>query len=327
LVALLAGPPAFGKDEPLTIYDIQFNTVDGDASVYDGQVVNCAGGICVGKYAGTRPRLILQDPNYPNGWGGIQVKDGIYPYQMFNEVQLGDWVEMTNMLVEEFRGTTLLQRQAAYNPGYNITSHGNPLPPPLLIPVSAIPAPIYDPEHDTWYVENHAAEMYESMRLVVRDVTVTAWDLGKAVDNYNLHATTGEDCWATDYMNQDVGPWGYHPFVAIGQHFCAVGGVLEQYTYLPNGWDYYQLVTLRTVDLAICGDGNSDGLVDTDDFSGCADCFTGPQCAPWPEGCDPPAWTWTPPGLPLESCLMMDFDYDGDVDLADFADFQAAVAP
>ncbi|MBN2448682.1 MAG: hypothetical protein JXO22_18290 [Phycisphaerae bacterium] len=321
VAALLTLTMAASAD-PLTVKQIQSNTADGDASIYDYQVVDCIGGICVAKFPGYRPRLVILDPNETAAWGAIQVKDWIYPYDMFEEVQIGDRVSFTNMFVEEYRGTTFLQRQSTYSPGYVIESSGNPLPPPIIIPVSVIPAPLYDAGDDGWYVEDHVAEPYESMRLIIRDVTVTTIDLGKAVDNYNLQDALGHDCWAADYMNTDVGNSGYHAFVTIGQHFCAVAGVFEQYKYLTNGWDYYQLITLDTPSLAICGDGNADGVADLNDLPVCLDCMTGPQCDDIAGGCNPPAWTFDPPGLDVQACLTMDLDYDGDVDLRDFATFQ-----
>lgn len=323
VVGLCVAAPA----QPLSIHQIQYTTDPEGHSAYAGQVVDCAGGIVVAKFAGTRPRLVVQDPAYPDGWGGIQVKDWIYPYQMYNDAQVGDWITFTNLLVEEYRGTTTLQRQAAYNPGYQIVSHGQPLPPARLIDVGAIAAPVYGihPVYgEGWYVADHGAEYLESMRVIVRGVEVTERDLGKAVDNYNLRGAGG-DCWASDYMNIDAKPAVYHPFVVVGQHFCAVGGILEQYTYLQDGWDYYQLLTLATPDLAICGDGNSNGVVDGGDFGRSEECATGPQCELLPAGCDPPAWTGPPSVLPVGHCLMMDFDYDGDVDLRDFAAFQGAL--
>ncbi len=54
----------------------------------------------------------------------------------------------------------------------------------------------------------------------------------------------------------------------------------------------------------IGGDCDSDGFIDIDDFATCADCLQGPDTAVNP-GCD---------------CL--DLDEDGDIDLADFAEFQ-----
>lgn len=319
-VLVLAGSSPRTLGDLLTIYQIQYTTNPDGSSNYDGQVVDCTGGIVVGKYAGFRPRVMLQDPAQPDGWGGIQVKDWTNG-DLFDNVYPGDWVELTNVKVEEYRGTTLLQWQTMYNPGFTVTSQGNPLPPPLVLSAADIPAPIEGPPGE-WYVVDHAAECYESMRLIVRDITVTDWNLGKAVDNYNLRTPGGDDCWAADYMNEHVGPWGYHAFVQLERHFCAVAGLFEQYTYPANGWDYYQLVTTTTIDLAICGDGNSDGVVDAADLPRFNECCIGPQCDDLPGGCNPPAWTWPPPELPIQQCLMMDFDYDGDVDLTDFADLQ-----
>lgn len=321
------GPSASAQS--LTIYDIQSNTVDGDASSYDLQLVNCTGGICVAKFRGSRPRLILQDPAHPEGWGGIQVKDWAASdpdpdNRLFEHVNVGDWVELNNVLVEEFRGSTFLEWQTPNSPSFTIVSTDNPIPPPILVEVGDIPAPVEHPG-DEWYVENHDAERYESMRLYVRNVTVTEWNLGKAVDNYNLHGADGAGCWAADYMNEDVQPSGYHPFVSVGQHFCAVGGVFEQYTNLRDGWDYYQLITLNAVDLAICGDGNSDGDVDLLDLPRLQSCITGPRCGGQPAGCGPPAWTWPGYELPIQHCVMMDFDYDGDVDLLDYGGFEIAL--
>jgi hypothetical protein len=82
------------------------------------------------------------------------------------------------------------------------------------------------------------------------------------------------------------------------------------------------LVTQSTEDLAICGDGDSDGDADLDDLPRFVECLIGPACDGTPDGCNPPAWTAPPADLPLQHCLMMDLDYDGDVDLHDFADVQ-----
>ena len=64
---VMTAPIALGQ--ALTIHEIQSNTSDGDASVYDLQIVDCVGGVCCVRYEGTYPRLILQDPNSPDGWG------------------------------------------------------------------------------------------------------------------------------------------------------------------------------------------------------------------------------------------------------------------
>ena len=327
LLLLSAGPRDFAAPaDPLTLYEIQSNTSDGDASVYDWQVVDCTGGIVVTKFWGYKARVILQDPAHPNGWGAIQVKDWTNN-NLYNQVELGDWVELTNMEVEEFNGGgTFLQWLTMHNPGFRVVSQGNPVPQPTLVTVRDIAAPLYDSAEDAWFVEDYDAEPYESMHLVIRNVTVTRRNLGKASDNYNLQSPAGNDCWAADYMNEEVEPSGYHPFVDVGQHFCAVTGLLEHYKKLSAGWDYYQLITRRSIDLAICGDGDSDADVDLDDLPRFRECLIGPRCDGTDGGCNPPAWTAPDPGLLLRRCLAMDLDYDGDVDLADFAGLQRIMA-
>jgi len=62
-----------------------------------------------------------------------------------------------------------------------------------------------------------------------------------------------------------------HDFVGFEQHFCAVAGLLEQYTRREEGWDYYQLITLDSPSLAICADGNVDAQITTDDLERLAD--------------------------------------------------------
>lgn len=251
LVALVALVGLLHADAAaVPIYDIQYVDLAVDPegnSPYSGQIVDCQGGIVVHRYAGTRPKLTLQDPAHPDGWGGIFVKDWTVGQDMFNAVSVGDLVSFTNVQVEEYRGNTLLRYETANNSGYTIISSGNPLPPPRLVSLDDIAAPIEGPPGD-WYVADHSAERYEAMRLTVENVTVTALDLGKASDNYNLNGSA--DAWAGDYMNEGaVGD--YHPLVSVGQHFDRVTGILEQYTKLNYGWDYYQLLTTTSDDLAV----------------------------------------------------------------------------
>ena len=94
-------------------------------------------------------------------------------------------------------------------------------------------------------------------------------------------------------------------------------------TLLTNGYPvYYVSLTLDgTVDdsdnlvaiLPVPGDADGDGDVDLDDYALFSDCLNGPDS--WP---DP-----TPPTTPQDCLDAFNFDADFDVDLADFAGFQA----
>jgi prepilin-type N-terminal cleavage/methylation domain-containing protein len=79
---------------------------------------------------------------------------------------------------------------------------------------------------------------------------------------------TGALCWASDYLNVDrPNAELYLPAIQPGQRFRAVTGVLEQYTNLGDGFDYYQLLTLNTESLTeLCpADLDQDGDVDLHD--------------------------------------------------------------
>jgi hypothetical protein len=104
------------------------------------------------------------------------------------------------------------------------------------------------------------------MLLAVHDVTITAIDLGKAEDNYNLNSDSG-DAWAADYMvppEELVG--SYLPPIGVGADFPLVVGILEQYMKLSSGWDYYQLLTRGLGDLVVPGDFDIDADVDAFDL-------------------------------------------------------------
>ncbi len=250
-IAACAAP---ASADPLTIYELQSNTTDGDASVYDTQTIDCVGGIVVGKFPGYRYRIALQDPANATGWGGIQVKDWTND-ELYNNVEIGDWVSLTNMLVEEYRGNTMLHWQPPYTPGFTVVSQGNPLPAPIALTASQIPAPVYDDETGGWFVENHDAEPYEAMRVTVGDVTVAQMGLGKAADNYEL-SQDSDLLWAADYMNADLEPPNeYDSRIVTGASFASVTGMLEQYKNPDTDWDYYQLCTASAADIAEHGDG------------------------------------------------------------------------
>lgn len=277
--------PVFAEDPNLSIYDIQFTVdVSGDSN-YVGEVVNCLGGVVIHKYAGFNEKLFLYDGTYCDGWGGIVVKD-FTGGTLFNDVNVGDWVSLTATSVEEFRGNTQLFFD--YESSFEVKSSNNPLPRPLLVSLADIPAPKYDADLDGWFVSDHNCEKYEAMYLKVIDVNVGEMDLGKAGDNYFLQNPDDPNlsCWAADYINDDL-PEGndYHPLVEQGRHFCRVAGILEQYTNLNTGWDYYQLLTTKTEDFLITqtADLDSDCDVDFLDF--------GVFAQHWlQEGCSEPDW-------------------------------------
>jgi len=80
----------------LSIYEIQYTTDANGISPQNGNIVDCLGGIVTHKPPTGRPRLIIQDPNYPDGWGAIQVKD-LYSTGVFVDVNVGDWLSFTNV--------------------------------------------------------------------------------------------------------------------------------------------------------------------------------------------------------------------------------------
>jgi len=268
--------PCVAEGSPLTIPEIQYTESLDGASGYNGQVVDCAGGIVVIKWTGSRPRLILQDPNASDGWGGIQVKG--WTSDVFADVNVGDWVQLSRVFVEENRGTTFLQywgdNPDGSQPLWTVVSQGNAIPRPVLVDVNDIRAPEYLPQEDAWAVADHSAERFESMVVQVRDVVVAEMGMGKSQDNYVLRSF-GEPndpnvaCWASDYMNADrQKPDLYVPAIEAGRRFRALTGLIEQYTNLGDGYDYYQLLTLaeETV-VGLCpADLDQDGDVDLSDY-------------------------------------------------------------
>jgi hypothetical protein len=278
--------PCIAADGTLTIPAIQYTESPDGASAYNGQVIDCAGGVVVTKVAGSRPRLILQDPNALDGWAGIQVKGWVS--DAFADVNVGDWVQLERVFVEENRGTTFLQywdnNPDSSLPILTVVSRGHALLRPLVIDVSEIKTPEYLPLDDAWVVADHSAEKYESMLLQIRNVEVIAQGLGKAGDNYGLQSFAEPNdpnalCWASDYMNQDKAkPDLYLPGIEAGRRFRAVTGMLEQYTNLGDGYDYYQLLTVSEASVVgLCqADLDQDGDVDLWDYS----YFTGQLLTP-----------------------------------------------
>jgi hypothetical protein len=225
--------------DTLTIYDVQSNTSDGDASVYDGQTHNVTGGIVTHIWQGWQSRVYLQDPAY-SSWGGIVVKDW-EGGALANNVNIGDRVDFTDIVIEEFRGTTFLQYNTSWSPtvAFNVVSSGNTVPDPVLLTAADLPVP----------VDHTASEPYESMAVTMEDLVVGYKDLGKAGDNYELRQDSDLG-WGTDYMNVDAGG-PYDPRIDSGRVILGITGIVEQYTNDP--WDYYQLMTRSESDIVANG--------------------------------------------------------------------------
>ena len=278
--------------KPLSIYEIQYTTDPNGTSPLHGNIIDCIGGIVTHIPPTGRPRLVIQDPNYPDGWGAIQVKD-LYSTGVFADINVGDYVSLTNVEVEDNKGTTFLQYIEDNNAGFTIVSKNNSIPRPLTVTVEEITAPLEG--FDSWIVPDHNAEKYESMLIKIINISVKDTGYGKAYDNYILQSSIDSNltCWASDYMNsdKDKGPI-YHPYTEIGQNFCGVAGVLEQYTTESDGiyYDYYQLLTTSTEAFTIDQTADFDGDCDVDfaDFSIFAEHWLQTGCAEpdWCGGAD-----------------------------------------
>lgn len=256
--------------DALSIYEIQFTTVADGISPQNGNIVDCTGGIVTHIRPGGRPRLVIQDPNYTAGWGAVQVKG--WTSDAFDNINIGDWISLTNVLVEENAGTTFLQYQAENDPNLIIISRNNKVPSPLVVSIDEISAP--SETLDAWVISDKTAEKYESMLIKVVNVYISDTGYGKAFDNYLLTSNTDPNltCWVSDYMNTDKEKGLiYHPYIEIGHNFCGVAGILEQYTGDSEGifYDYYQLLTTNTKAFTIEQIADLDGDCDVDfaDFS------------------------------------------------------------
>jgi hypothetical protein len=218
-----------------SIYEIQSNTSDGDASVYSGQIHNVSGGIVTHIWRGFNDRVYLQDPGLTT-WGAIVIKDGENG-ELADQVSVGDWISFDNIYIDEFGGTTFLQYRRSLAPDvtFAVESTGNDVPTPPVLTAA-----------DLSYPPNHSAtEPYESMVISLEDVLVGARDLGRVGDNYEL-LQGGDLAWATDYMNVDAGG-PYHARIVPGAELSRITGVVEQNAF--SGWDYYQLNTRSAADI------------------------------------------------------------------------------
>ena len=266
IMTIALAPAGSAQADELSIYEIQYTADANGTSPQHGNIVDCLGGIVTHKPPTGRPRLIIQDPNYPDGWGAIQVKD-LYSTGVFIDVNIGDWVSLANVEVEDNKGTTFLQYIEDNNANFTIVSTNNPLPEPLVVAVDQIAAPVEG--LDSWLVTDHNAEKYEAMLIKVINVNIKDTGYGKAYDNYILASNADPNliCWTSDYMNADKDKGLiYHPNIETGRNFCGVTGILEQYIGEQDGisYDYYQLLTTSTEDFTIEQIADLDGDCDVD---------------------------------------------------------------
>ncbi len=308
ILPLLAGIsfPNSAEAQFKSIYQIQYSTATDGSSPLNGQIIDCSGGVVVYKMVRSVPRLLLYDPDYPDGWGSIQVKDRYNITDYFEGIEVGDGVELQHVQVEDFRGTTFLQLDQANNPIITVISSDNPLPSALLLDPNQIAAPLPDGSGD-YFVADHFAEKYESLLVRVENVMVTQMGLGKAQDNYELTSISNQNrCWAADFYNEDRDTFNpYFDNVQLGQKFCFVEGMLEQYTKISDGFDYYQIMTLCADHLKLpsTADLNDDCRVDMIDF----DIFSS-------------YWLTTDCGS-SQCCERADCNHDNTLDLTDLACF------
>ncbi len=235
IVCLCAGG-AWAHADVLSIHQIQSTTSDGDVTVYDGQIHDVVGGVVTHIWHGFNDRVYLQDPAHDT-WGGIMIKDR--DGDLSHGVSLGDWVSLQNIYIQDYRGTTTLQyrRSLAPDVAFIIESSGNPVPDPIALTAADLPTPVH----------HAASEPYESMVVTLTDVVVGAKGLGKAEDNYELFQFS-DIAWGADYMNVDAGA-PYDPRIVPGARLDRVTGIVEQYTKLSSGWDYYQVITRSAGDI------------------------------------------------------------------------------
>ena len=223
----------------LSIYDVQYTADPSGDSPYFGEIHNVLGGVVTHMWHGFNDRVYLQDPANPT-WGAIVVKDA-EGGELTNNVSPGDWVSFTDIYIDEYRGTTFLQYRRSYAPdiAFTIESTGNAVPAPVVLTAADLPVP----------VDHTASEPYESMIVTLEGVIVGQKDLGKADDNYQL--VQGSDlAWGADYMNVEAGA-PYDLRIFTGMPLSRITGVVEQYTKLSSGWDYYQLVTRSADDIVV----------------------------------------------------------------------------
>jgi hypothetical protein len=229
----LAGGVHPARGGTLTIHDLQVSSAAQEwKSAYEGQVVSLTGGVVTHTIGF---RITLQDPAAGDAWAGLEIR--AYENEApLGVVRVGDRVDFHDILVEEFRGGTIPQFKTYSS--FEIISSGNPLPDPVRVSLADV---AYPPDRER-------CERYEGMLVTIENVRVGEMDLGKADDNYQL--TDGvHTVWGSDYYNLDLAVPPFPKYqVARGERYARVTGVLQEYAYPVEGWDYYQILPRGSAD-------------------------------------------------------------------------------
>src|SRR4030042_1599680 len=151
MIITLSGFIQIAGGDDYSIYDLQYQSDPEELnSPHVGEDVNCIGGIVIHKFPGSKPKVTLYDPAYPDGWAGIVIKDFKDAKDFYNTVNVGDWISLTHTTVEESNGNTQLMFEN--KSGFMIESTGNDLPEPISIEPNDITAPIYQTSPEGWLV-------------------------------------------------------------------------------------------------------------------------------------------------------------------------------
>lgn len=268
-VVLILTAITFAETETYNVYEVQYNPADPNYSSLENEVIHFEGGIVIHKFPGNIPRVILSDPNYPDGWGAIQVRDRELG-ELYDSVNAGDWVSLHNVTVVERWGNTMLKYDSSSS--FTVEATGLDLPEPIIISPNDLPSPLEGPAYE-WYVADHAAEKYEGMLIQIQNVKITEVNKGVAdpPDNYVLTDTNDPNfsSWASDYMNSDKAPDPvvYHEYINMETYYCDLTGIVEQ--SLGGDYDFYQLLTRNTSDIRpeLEADITSDCAVDMFDLA------------------------------------------------------------
>ncbi len=231
------------------IYEIQYTTVAGIGntytSLYVGQTVTLTNVVVSAKGYGNIQgnSWFISDPA-GGPWSGLYV----YDYTFYNNILVGDMVNITGTIVE-YSGLT------EFNPSaVEVISHGNPIPGPVIISTGMMTQP-------------EQIEPYESSLVQVQNVRVTAIP---SATYYEWYVTDNSGICQIDDGFSTVLTWsGVIPPIYINQTWDIIKGIVDysHNAYAINPRFYADLnipgnvQSVRTVQYTtIAGDGTYPSL-------------------------------------------------------------------